>query len=187
MAIVLPCPCSTSIWRSFVTICSAASFFLAIFFLLSSSILSYRLVQKKPVRSQGGEFSKPCPVAWWNTERWGGRFYWGKLNPRDPFSTAIGGDHFQWIFIKVDSFQTFLNSLNHTQQATAGGEAKCKSALIAEMLKGPTFLTPQIPNPATFQQRGGLEKQPSEYQVLSFFSGPGLVMLSAICVHAAAN
>ena len=50
MAIVLPCPCSTSIWRSFVTICSAASLFLAIFFLLSSSILSHRLVQKKQAR-----------------------------------------------------------------------------------------------------------------------------------------
>ncbi|MDP1701653.1 MAG: hypothetical protein Q8L53_11950 [Aestuariivirga sp.] len=47
----MPCPCSTSIWRSFVTICSAASLFRAICFLLSSSILSYRLVQKKPVRS----------------------------------------------------------------------------------------------------------------------------------------
>ncbi|MEO6608435.1 MAG: hypothetical protein ABIN69_08195 [Aestuariivirga sp.] len=47
----MPCACSTSIWRSFVTICSAASLFLAIFFLLSSSILSHRLVQKKQVRS----------------------------------------------------------------------------------------------------------------------------------------
>ena len=52
MEIVLPWPCSTSIWPSFVTICFAASLFLAIFFLLSSSILSYRLVQKKPVWPQ---------------------------------------------------------------------------------------------------------------------------------------
>ena len=46
-----PVPAATSIWRSFVTMCAAVSFFLARFFLLSSSILSYRLVQKKPVRS----------------------------------------------------------------------------------------------------------------------------------------
>ena len=51
-AIVLPWACNASIWRSFVTICSAASLFLAIFFLLSSSILSYRLLQKKQLRSQ---------------------------------------------------------------------------------------------------------------------------------------
>ena len=50
-AIVLPWACNTSIWRSFVTICSAFSLFLAIFLLLSSSILSHRQVQKKPVRS----------------------------------------------------------------------------------------------------------------------------------------
>ena len=56
-AIVLPCACSTSIWRSFLTICSAASLFLAIFFLLSSSILSHRLVQKKMVMSN----ARRCP------------------------------------------------------------------------------------------------------------------------------
>jgi hypothetical protein len=51
IAIVLPCPCNTSIWLSFVTICSAESHFLPIFSLLPSSILSYSLVQKKPVKA----------------------------------------------------------------------------------------------------------------------------------------
>ena len=61
-AIVLPCACKTSIWRSFVTICSAANLFLAIFFLFSSSTLSHRLVQKKPVRSRSG--------IWFNSGLW---------------------------------------------------------------------------------------------------------------------
>jgi len=49
--ILLPCPCKTSICRSFVTICSAANLFLGIVLLLSRLILSHRLVQKRPVRS----------------------------------------------------------------------------------------------------------------------------------------
>ena len=56
-AIVLPEGCNTLIWQSFITICSAASLFLAIFFLLASSILSYRLVQKKPVSQDHSDFN----------------------------------------------------------------------------------------------------------------------------------
>ena len=44
-------PCITSICRSFVTNCWAANFFLGIFFSSPGQILSFRLVQKKPVRS----------------------------------------------------------------------------------------------------------------------------------------
>ena len=46
-AIALPWACNTSIWQSFVTICSDADLFPAIFFLHSNSILSHRLVKKK--------------------------------------------------------------------------------------------------------------------------------------------
>ena len=50
-AIHLPCPCKTSICRSFVTICSAPNLFLGIILLPPRLILTHRLVQKTPGRS----------------------------------------------------------------------------------------------------------------------------------------
>ncbi len=92
----------------------------------------------------GGDFSLPCPTSWWNTERWENRFYWGQLNPKDPFGNYVGGDHFQWVFIEAKSLQTFLDSLKDVGQSTSGtiaGEKRCEAWLIAIMSESPNRRT----------------------------------------------
>jgi len=53
-ATLLPCPCKTSIYCSFVTICSASNLFLGIIF-LSRLIVSHRLVQSRRYLDRVGQ------------------------------------------------------------------------------------------------------------------------------------
>jgi hypothetical protein len=74
----------------------------------------------------GGEFSALMPVSWWNTERWGNRFYWGQMSPKEPFRNAVGGDNFQWIFIESVSLNVFLDGLKKRSSPTAEIITKAK-------------------------------------------------------------
>lgn len=47
----------------------------------------------------GGDYSDRLPVRMWNTERIMPRFTYCQMNPSDPYSSAVAGDRFQWIFV----------------------------------------------------------------------------------------
>ena len=76
----------------------------------------------------GGEFSNFCPVAWWNTERWGNRFFWGQMNPGDPFGNGIGGENYKWIFIDKATLETFLAGLRDDVPFEIALNAKAQEA-----------------------------------------------------------
>ena len=92
----------------------------------------------------GGDFLPPLAISLWNTENWRNRFYWGQMNPYDPFGNGVGGERYHWIFIETKSLSAFLKTLREpieTTQGTAGGEAKCTSWLTEKMKESPNAKT----------------------------------------------
>ncbi|WP_339646099.1 hypothetical protein [uncultured Pelagibacterium sp.] len=60
-----------------------------------------------------GDFSDTLPAHWWNTELTDARFYWCRINIRNPISHAVGGDGFQFIYIAQRDLTTLIDKLGH--------------------------------------------------------------------------
>ncbi len=63
----------------------------------------------------GGEHA-PVPVTWWNTERNDLRFRECQINPKDPFTNAVGGDAFCWLYLTSESLDQYLTSEPQQEQ-----------------------------------------------------------------------
>jgi hypothetical protein len=61
------------------------------------------------LRPIAGGDQEPAPPVWWNTERAFNRFYYCQMNPIEPFSIAVAGDEFRWIYVRRDSLAIALN------------------------------------------------------------------------------
>lgn len=60
----------------------------------------------------GGAFSQPLDLASWNTEQWQNRFYFGQMNPSEPFSSGAAGDKYQYIFVDSDDLANHMRSMS---------------------------------------------------------------------------
>lgn len=58
---------------------------------------------------EGGEMLDINPICW-NTDNLDPRFALCQLDPRNPFGSAISGDHFGWIFLEREDLERFLLS-----------------------------------------------------------------------------
>jgi hypothetical protein len=98
----------------------------------------------------GGDFSSPCPVSWWNTERWDNRFFCGQMDPKNPFTNAVGGESFQWVFVETASLKVFLDQLEvevepSSNRSTIPTEVGSKT--MSKLSRAPSE-TPKKANPA---------------------------------------
>jgi hypothetical protein len=67
------------------------------------------LTYSRPVK--GGNV-QDLPLSAWRTESLAPRFYQCQINPRDPFGTGIGGEHYCYIFVGKVSLDQALASLS---------------------------------------------------------------------------
>jgi hypothetical protein len=91
--------------------------------------------------SKGGD-PVEIPRSWWNTEKIRSRFYACKINTVNPFSDAIGGDHFAWIFVTKKSIDEQVELLGRhvapAQAATVKAEKQCQVWLEQQFALGET-------------------------------------------------
>jgi hypothetical protein len=60
------------------------------------------------IRPKHGGLMRTLPPSFWNGEV-DQRFVWCEMHPMNPFSPAIGGDSFEYLFFEAQSLNDFLN------------------------------------------------------------------------------
>jgi hypothetical protein len=90
----------------------------------------------------GGTFSGPLDPSVWNTELWWNRFQWGQIDPGKPFTNAVGGDTFEYIFLGSQGIQKSVDEIRLTNSPLdaffSTGFPRVDAVL--QNLKGPKFI-----------------------------------------------
>lgn len=86
---------------------------------------------------EGGQIGPPLPSHLWNTEGVSPRFFWCQMNPADPFSSCVGGDQFDYIFLSRVSLAA-LGEPSPLAATTAGRKP------FKEWLKGVMIASPNV-------------------------------------------